>query len=87
MQATNTCGMEEEQLLRYLPDVNMSDRDKLIVQKYLTEKSTYKKLGEMYGISGERIRQIIMKFKRKSHGLSLKQKREDEKRGSRLSQK
>ena len=74
MQYINEC----EQLLRYLPDVNMSDRDKEIAQKYLSEQITYKKIGEIYGISGERVRQIIVKFKRKSHGLSLKRKREEE---------
>ena len=69
---------EGEQLLRYLPDVNMSDRDKEIAQKYLSEQITYKKLGEVYGISGERVRQILVKFDRKVRAAYLKKKREEE---------
>lgn len=69
---------EGEQLLRYLPDVNMSERDKQIVQKYLTQKTTYKKLGEVYGISGERVRQILVKFNKKVQAAYLKKKREEE---------
>ena len=69
---------EEDNLTNYLPDVNMSDRDKEIVQKYLTQKTTYKKLGEVYGISGERVRQILVKFNRKVRATYLKKKREEE---------
>ena len=69
---------EEDNLTNYLPDVNMSDRDKEIVQKYLTQKTTYKKLGEVYGISGERVRQILVKFNRKVRAAYLKKKREEE---------
>lgn len=69
---------EEDNLTNYLPDVNMSDRDKQIVQKYLTQKTTYKKLGEVYGISGERVRQILVKFDRKVRAAYLKKKREEE---------
>ena len=77
MQLNNACKIEEEQLSRYLSDVNMSDRDKEIVKGYLIEKNTYKKIGKIYGISGERVRQIIVKFYRKAHALDLKQKREE----------
>ena len=69
---------EEDNLTNYLPDVNMSDRDKEIVQKYLTQKTTYKKLGEVYGISGERVRQILVKFYRKVRAAYLKKEREEE---------
>ncbi len=69
---------EEDNLTNYLPDVNMSERDKQIVQKYLTQKTTYKKLGEVYGISGERVRQILVKFNRKVWAAYLKKKREEE---------
>lgn len=69
---------EEDNLTNYLPDVNMSDRDKEIVQKYLTQKTTYKKLGEVYGISGERVRQILVKFNKKVQAAYLKKKREEE---------
>ena len=69
---------EEDNLINYLPDVNMSERDKQIVQKYLTQKTTYKKLGEVYGISGERVRQILVKFNRKVRAAYLKKKREEE---------
>lgn len=69
---------EEDNLTNYLPDVNMSERDKQIVQKYLTQKTTYKKLGEVYGISGERVRQILVKFNKKVQAAYLKKKREEE---------
>lgn len=69
---------EEDNLTNYLPDVNMSERDKQIVQKYLTQKTTYKKLGEVYGISGERVRQILVKFYRKVRAAYLKKEREEE---------
>ena len=78
MQQINICKREKDQLLLYLPEVNMSDRDKQIVQKYLTQKMTYKKLGEVYEISGERVRQIIIKFNKKARGVYLKKKREEE---------
>lgn len=78
MQQINICKKEKEQLLLYLPEINMSDRDKQIVQKYMTEKSTYKNIGEMYGISGERVRQILIKFNRKVRAVYSKKKREEE---------
>ena len=78
MQSIYLQKIEEEQLSQYLPNINMSDRDKEIVQKYLTQKTTYKKLGEVYGISGERVRQILVKFNRKVRAAYLKKKREEE---------
>lgn len=78
MQSIYLQKIEEEQLSQYLPDINISDRDKEIAQNYLTKKITYKKLGEIYGISGERVRQIILRFYKKARGLSLKKKREEE---------
>ena len=59
MKSIYTAKIEEENLARFLPDVNMADRDKEIVRKYLDDKPTYIALGEAYEISGERIRQII----------------------------
>ena len=67
MKSIYTDKIEEEQLERFLPYVNLSDRDREIVGKYLKEKPTYRQLGEMYEISGERVRQIIERFARKAH--------------------
>lgn len=67
MKSIYTAKIEEENLARFLPDVNMTDRDKEIVRKYLDEKPTYAALGEAYEISGERIRQILEKFARKAN--------------------
>lgn len=67
MKSIYTNKIEEEQLERFLPDVNMSDRDKEIVRRYLNDHETYRQLGDAYEISGERVRQIIEKFARKAH--------------------
>ena len=40
MQSIYLQKIEEEQLSQYLPNINMSDRDKEIVQNYLTKKIT-----------------------------------------------
>lgn len=66
MKTIYTEKIEEKQLAQYLPLVNMTERDKEIVDRYLKEDITYTKLGEDYNISRERIRQIILKFIRKA---------------------
>lgn len=76
MKSIYITKIQEENLERFLPDVNMADRDKEIVRKYLDDKSTYAALGEAYKISGERIRQIIEKFARKAHHIYQKTTRE-----------
>ena len=53
-------------LIRYLPDVNMSERDKEIVSLYINGDATYQAIGEQYGISRERVRQLIVKFSKKA---------------------
>ena len=73
MKSIYTAKIEEENLARFLPDVNMTDRDKEIVRKYLDDKPTYAALGEAYEISGERVRQILEKFARKAHHLYKKE--------------
>ena len=67
--------IEERQLIRYLPEVNMTDRDKEIIDRYLNGSTTYKALAEEYGISTERIRQILIKFWRRASGLYNKEMR------------
>ena len=57
----------EENLIDYMDRVSMVDRDKEIVKIYLSEKPTYQDLGNRYGISHERIRQILIKFAIKAH--------------------
>jgi DNA-directed RNA polymerase sigma subunit (sigma70/sigma32) len=59
--------IKEENLAQYLPQVNLSDRDKEIVTTYLEGGVTYRDLGVRYDISGERVRQIIERFARKAH--------------------
>ena len=57
----------EENLIEYMNRVNMTPRDKEIIQIYLSEKPTYRELGDRYGLSHERIRQLLIKFARKAH--------------------
>ena len=72
MKSLYTTKIEEERLGQYLPQVNMSDRDKEIVKLYLYHEITYRDIGSQYEISGERVRQIIEKFARKAHHLKWK---------------
>ena len=72
MKSTYTQKIVEEGLIKYLPDVNMTDRDKEIVKHFLEEDFTYRGLGEAYKISGERVRQIVEKFVRKAHHIYSK---------------
>ncbi len=72
MKSIYTDKIEEEQLKRFLPDVNISDRDKEIIRRYLNDHETYRQLGDAYEISGERVRQIIERFARKAHHLYKK---------------
>ena len=73
MKSIYTEKIAEENLIRYIPDVNMSDRDKEIVCKCLKENIKRNDLAEEYNISRERIRQIIEKFARKAHYIYQKQ--------------
>ena len=73
MKSTYTQKIADEGLIEYLPDVNMTDRDKEIVKRFLEEDFTYRGLGEAYEISGERVRQIVEKFARKAHHIKQKQ--------------
>ena len=72
MKSLYTPKIEEDGLIKYLPQVNMTDRDKEIVKRYFEEKTTYRSLGEAYEISGERVRQIMEKFARKANYLKKK---------------
>lgn len=72
MKSLYTTKIEEESLVQYLPQVNMSDRDKEIVKLYLNHEITYQDIGRQYEISGERVRQIIEKFARKAYHLKWK---------------
>ncbi len=76
MKSTYTLKIAEDGLIKFLPIVNMTDRDKEIVSKYLSDKPSYKELGEAYNISGERIRQIIEKFARKAKYYYKKQQKD-----------
>ena len=72
MKSTYTQKIAEEGLIKYLPDVNMTDRDKEIVNRFLEEDFSYQALGAAYEISGERVRQIVEKFARKAHHIYSK---------------
>ena len=67
MKSLYTNQIEEKGLAQYLPQVNMSERDKEIVTLYLNNDITYRDIGIRYEISGERVRQIIEKFARKAY--------------------
>ena len=62
----------EKNLLEYLERVKMSERNKQIVKIYFSTFPTYDKLGKEYGISGERVRQILVRFSAKSYFLYRK---------------
>lgn len=51
MKSTYTQKIAEEKLIQYLPDVNMTDRDKEIVKHFLEEDFSYWALGAAYEIS------------------------------------
>ena len=72
MKSIYTSKIEEEKLGQYLPQVNLSDRDKEIVRLYLEESLTYRDLGAQFEITGERVRQIVERFARKAHHLYKK---------------
>ena len=73
MKSIYTSKIEEESLAQYLPRVNMSDRDKEIVRLYLDGEITYRDIGSQYGITGERVRQLVEKFARKAHHIYVKE--------------
>ena len=73
MKSIYTGKIEEESLEQYLPQVNMSDRDKKIVRLFLKKVMTYRDIGNQYEISGERVRQIVEKFARKAHHIYKKE--------------
>lgn len=52
-----------KELLTYIDHVNVSERNKEIVKKYV-EGASYATLGKLYGISGSRVRSIIVHFRR-----------------------
>ena len=64
MKSIYTSKIEEEQLVQYLPQVNLSERDKELVRLYLEESLTYRNLGAQFNITGERVRQILERFAR-----------------------
>ena len=52
-----------KELLVYIDYVNMSERNKAIVKKYV-DGASYVTLGKLYGISGSRIRSIVVNYRR-----------------------
>ena len=66
MKSTMIPRIEELHLIDYIDVVNLSDRDREIARTYITEHPTYTALGEKYGISHERVRQILIKFAKKA---------------------
>lgn len=76
MKSDMIAKIEEEHLIDYMDIVNMSDRDKEISKLFISDHPTYRELGERYGISHERIRQIIIKYARKAHHYYLLEQKE-----------
>lgn len=66
----------DENLIDYMDRVNMSDRDKEIVKIFLSEKLTYREIGERFNISHERVRQILIGYARRGHHYFTKDQKE-----------
>lgn len=55
--------------LPYLSQADISDRDKDIIRKYLTQDYTLKSIGGEYGISAPCVRQLMARAKQKLNRL------------------
>lgn len=66
MKSDVIARIEEENLIAYVDQVNMTERDKEIIKIFLSEHPTYRELGDRYEISHERVRQILIKYARKA---------------------
>ena len=77
MKSTLIQEINDNGLAKFLPQVNMTERDKEIVSRYIEKQESYIVLGEAYDISGERVRQIIVKFIRKAQYYSRKEHKND----------
>ena len=64
--------IESEEFLEYIDQVNMPDRDKEIAKMFATGKDTYRQIADQFEISGERVRQLVEKFARKSYHIKSK---------------
>lgn len=60
--------IEEENLIAYIEEINITDRDKEVVYRFLSTDEPLRKIGEQFDISGERVRQILVRFAKKAHG-------------------
>lgn len=69
----HTHFIKEENLgVEYLPLVNISDRDKELVEIYLTQGKKQTELAEQFNISSERVSQIISRFAKKAHIIKVR---------------
>lgn len=51
---------EEEKFWEWFKRTNLPERNKRIVEEYYTADSTFKSVGKKYGVTDERVRQIIL---------------------------
>ena len=66
--------INDENLLEYANEINMMDRDKLLVKDYATG-SKYKELSEKYGISYKSVPGTISRYVRKAHAYMREKER------------
>ena len=71
--------IEDENLIKYLPQVNLTDRDKEIIERRYNKHLTYTEISKEFEISVERVRQICAKFGRKA--LYYERKENEHKEG------
>lgn len=74
--------IDKEGLGNYVDAVVLSDRDRDVVRQYLACRPGYDELGARFGISRERIRQILIKFATRAHNLFLSEHADDENLGT-----
>ena len=54
-----------KELLIYIDDIDVSERNKEIIKAYV-KGASYVSLGKLHGISGSRVRSIIVNYRRRA---------------------
>lgn len=62
----------EYNLGQYIDEVNWSNRNKDVVRTYLENKLSMREIGDMYNITGERVRQLVEIYARKAYHIMKK---------------
>ncbi len=63
--------IDREGLYDYIDRTDLSGRDKSVVSDYIKSRDTYDVIGERFSISRERVRQILIRFATRAHGLYI----------------